>query len=375
MITRVEIKNYKSIGDVSLDLGPLTVLVGENGSGKSNFVEALRFVSDVTLEVPAAAFETRGGSILALRRRVPEEASSMAFGVESRSGSDIASYAFRLGCADDGSNPVEHERLTASGLVHPIERRAGDVVVQPPDTSLGGIAVVNDVLAIPRLAKWLPTCLFDELARVRAYAVSPSTLREPKKRAPTRLMDRDGRNLASVLQTVLAPVSGPSTELCEALARMVPDVRSVRVSEAESFLVVVVEHGLDGRREAVSFDLSEESDGTIRLLALLTALYQEPAPSLIAIEEPELYVHPGAMGVLCDEIRAASHRTQVLITTHSPDILDRFKPEEIRVVEKHGGVTEIGPVSKEQVEAVRERLLAPGELMVAEGLRMQRGKS
>lgn len=107
------------------------------------------------------------------------------------------------------------------------------------------------------------------------------------------------------------------------------------------------------------------------MLAILVALYQTPAPPLIVIEEPEANLHPGALGVLADVIKEASLRTQVIITTHSPDLIDHFDPEVIRVVERVDGVTVVGKVQENQREIIRQKLYRPGELMRVEGLQRE----
>ncbi|MCB0122199.1 MAG: ATP-binding protein, partial [Caldilineaceae bacterium] len=112
----------------------------------------------------------------------------------------------------------------------------------------------------------------------------------------------------------------------------------------------------------------QESDGTLRMLGILVALYQDEQRSLVTLEEPELTIHPGALSVLWDEIEAAGDRSQVILTTHSPDLLDMCKVEQLRVVEKIDGITLIGPVDETQRSAIQERLFAPGELLRAQGL-------
>jgi predicted ATPase len=121
----------------------------------------------------------------------------------------------------------------------------------------------------------------------------------------------------------------------------------IKVTQAGSFLVVELNHedtAKDGRKNW--FDLSLESDGTLRLLGLLVALLQDPSPSLVAIEEPELTIHPGALAVLADFMKEAILRTQVLVTTHSPDLIDRLPIESIRAVTAEGGSTKAGMVAE-----------------------------
>ena len=106
----------------------------------------------------------------------------------------------------------------------------------------------------------------------------------------------------------------------------------------------------------------------MRLLGLLTALYQSPPRSLLAIEEPELTVHPGALGVLRDALLEISERSQLLVTTHSPDLLYDLPAETLRVVEKVDNITVVGKVAEEQRQAIAKKLFFPGELMRMEEL-------
>ena len=77
-----------------------------------------------------------------------------------------------------------------------------------------------------------------------------------------------------------------------------------------------------GEKKRLKFEAFSMSDGTLRALGLLTAVYQSSAPSLIAIEEPEATIHPGALGAILDILRAATQKMQVVVTTHSPELLD-----------------------------------------------------
>jgi predicted ATPase len=111
------------------------------------------------------------------------------------------------------------------------------------------------------------------------------------------------------------------------------------------------------------------SDGTLRVLGILVALYQELGPGVIALEEPELTVHPGILQMLAEMIKEVSQRRQILLTTHSPELLDYFDPEDIVAVDYEDGATTARPLNKAQSKAVRERLFSLGELMTVEGLR------
>jgi predicted ATPase len=121
-------------------------------------------------------------------------------------------------------------------------------------------------------------------------------------------------------------------------------------------------------KDTVTFDPVQLSDGTLRIFGMLLAIYQSPAPRLLVIEEPEQTVHPGVLGVLADAFKEAAEATQIIITTHSPHLVDYFRPEDVRVVSLQEGLTTVERVRKTQVEAVKRRLMSLQEFMLAEGL-------
>ena len=108
------------------------------------------------------------------------------------------------------------------------------------------------------------------------------------------------------------------------------------------------------------------SNGTLRVLALLIAVSQQPPPSLIVIEEPAVTVHSDAL----DALRIAGHSMQVVMTTHSPDLLDAqwIADQHIRIASWAAGISQIRPVSSAVRETLRERLMGAGELLRAEAL-------
>ncbi|MGH9072393.1 MAG: AAA family ATPase, partial [Acidimicrobiales bacterium] len=213
--------------------------------------------------------------------------------------------------------------------------------------------------------------LRDALRSVRSYAIYPDSLREPSKPSPLAYLDTTGTNWASIVRGVAAGSYGG--ELRAALAQVTGDVIDLRVDQLGDNLAVLFRHRVDAgdRRGGAWFDAGRESDGTLRIAGLLTALLQEPPLTLIAVEEPELTIHPGAIPLVVDFLRMAASWSQVLITTHSPELLDMIAPEEIRVVQRIAGVTTVSPVDAGQVGLVRAQLATPGELLRREGLAPQ----
>jgi predicted ATPase len=121
--------------------------------------------------------------------------------------------------------------------------------------------------------------------------------------------------------------------------------------------------------EGIEFGPEAVSDGTIRAAGVLAALFQLPASDgqipLIGIEEPEIALHPAAAGVLFDALTEASEQVQVIVTTQSPDLLDRedLDVSAVRAVSMDDGLTRIGEVDEASRQIVRDKLYTLGELM------------
>ena len=120
----------------------------------------------------------------------------------------------------------------------------------------------------------------------------------------------------------------------------------------------------------VKFEAFSMSDGTLRVLGLITAVFQRPAPSLLVIEEPEASMHPGALGSILDVLRLASRSMQVVVTTHSPDILDAkwIEDRHLRILNWQNGSTRIGRVSQAARAALAKHLMGAGELLRSNAL-------
>jgi len=203
------------------------------------------------------------------------------------------------------------------------------------------------------------------------FHIFPNEIRPLQKLEDPYGLQEHGGNLASVLRRMIKGDSRYLADLRAALGRAVPGVADLQVTQAGSYLVVKLKHPFKGAGEKGAwFDLSQESDGTLRILALLATLFQDPSPSFVAVEEPELTVHPGALAVLADNLKESALRMQLLITTHSPELIDRLPIESIRAVESVDGATKVGMVAEHQREAVKNELFSPGDLHRMEGLQL-----
>ncbi|MGQ9626407.1 MAG: AAA family ATPase [Anaerolineae bacterium] len=381
----MRVKNYRSLADVDVNLGPLTVLVGPNGSGKSNFVDVLRFVSEALRLGLDSAIIKRGG-ITSIRRWSPRRPYDIEISLNIEEENFRGEYALSIGSKAEGAYHVKREfcegeggtsfLVTKEGESIAFERRDGEWIHYPERLDFfrprKDLPVSSTALVLPIISQFSPfrdifIYLFREMS---FYTIFPNVLREPQKPLNDYPLNEHGENLASVLRKMRQDKNPWLPDLKEALGMAVEGITDIEVRQTGGYLVIRFKH--EGEEEKTHFfDAAQESDGTLRILGLLVALYQDPPRSLITMEEPELTVHPGAMGILCDVIREASQRTQIVLTTHSPDLISRFDPASLRVVEMVQGVTKIGEVDEAQLRAVKERLFSPGGLLRIEGLRRQ----
>ena len=123
--------------------------------------------------------------------------------------------------------------------------------------------------------------------------------------------------------------------------------------------------------KSVKFEAFSMSDGTLRALGILAAFFQKSIPTLIAIEEPESTIHPEALGSILDVIRSFARSTQIVVTTHSPELLDAkwIQPEHLRIVTWQNGVTRVCPLGKASVKALQAHLMGAGEQLRSNALR------
>ena len=376
-LTSVRYRNFMSFADEEVELGDLVVLVGLNGSGKSNFIEGLRFLRDALTIGLDAAITNRGG-IGQIRRKLPHgRRRDVKIGIEAVVDGSRFSYEVAISASARGDWRLGSETCrieSGRGEVGGFRQEGEGFFFTGLDDHGGLLDKIEITLGASRLMLPLVGEPFSALTRfltgIGAYRIYPNALREPQRLLRPARLDDDAGNLASVLRRLRRERPSPAADcIRDALSEIVPDATDFRVTEPGGFLAVALAFQRDGRN--VRFDASQLSDGTLRMLGILTAIHQRPAPPLIAIEEPELTVHPGAVAVLADELVDAAHRTQMLVTTHSPDLVARMPLDSLRVVEMTAEGTKVGRVSEHQVDAVNDKLFSPGDLIRIEGLRRE----
>lgn len=369
-ITRVRIQNYKSIKATDVTLGPLTILVGPNGAGKSNFLDALRFTSDALITTLDLALRDRGG-INEVRRRSGGHPHHFAVRIDlALSGGATAHYAFRVGAVAPAGFRVTDEECVVRGPLpgqgdEAFRVKDGEVAASTQDRLP---AVAEDrlyLVSASNVAAFRP--VYDALTNVGFYNLSPAAIRQPQQPDAGTLLRRDGSNLASVLGHLATANPAALERVVEYLRQVAPGVESVAKKSVGPMETIEFRQQVAGRKDPWAFMAANISDGTLRGLGVLVALLQSNgrAPTLIGIEEPEVALHPAAVSILIDAVRDAAKTTQVIITSHSPELLDRddLDPDAILAVVADQGVTAIGPVSEVGRSALRDRLFTAGELL------------
>jgi predicted ATPase len=211
--------------------------------------------------------------------------------------------------------------------------------------------------------------VYDGLAGISVFSLNPDVIRQPQTPDSGEFLHRDGSNIASVLHRLQRSARGQEDKarIESYLQLIVPGMHGVARSELGNWETLEFTQDVPGARNPWRFQAQSVSDGTLRALGVLVSLFASTGSTLstVGIEEPESALHPAAAGVLLDALRDASERRQVLVTSHSPDLLDRhdFDLSELRAVRSVGGETVIGQLDEAGVLALREQLYTPGELL------------
>ena len=375
-LQKLSLRNFRSIkNEVIVFPNPL-FLVGRNDTGKTNILEALSFLSDCMSLPLQTAVDNRGGfnhlSYLHSFGEPYEAPIHVRADFFLKPSKQAGHYAFSLGFVSGSANDFDvlHEQcsLTDGGGDTLWFDREADLF----HTNVAGLDLQLDsqALALPLAAgnkAFAP--LRRALEAMRVYAIEPNRMRGLQSSFDSRYLHRDGANVVSVLQKMDSRDPAILERIRELLGAIVPNLTDLYLVSDQGKRPELMFSQKAAHNEDFLFSASRMADGTLRVLGLLTAAMQDP-PSVIAFDEPELYLHPGAVGAVSDLIQMAAGRSQVIVTTHSPELIDSkwITPDNLRVVQKREGATQIVGLDVASRKAIRQHLMGAGELMRANAL-------
>jgi predicted ATPase len=319
-LTRVHVAGFRSLRDVTLDLGAATLLIGANGAGKSNLLSLLRMVALMRTRSLRRFVGEQGGAS-ALLHYGAATTRELSFTLSFTDARGPGAYAVRLGHAAGDSLVFLDERFVFDSLPAPV---------------LFGDGHAESLVGEHDKPLQLTFFHFHDTS-------STSPLRQNSAQSENTSLQPFGGNLAAFLyrlrhsrETSFQHAWNVIESLVQRVAPYIKTLEPALVAP-ESANSAVRLYWTDQRDHR--FDVHDLSDGTLRAIALFTALAQpeETLPQFIAIDEPELGLHPAALSLFAELVHSVSARCQVLLSTQSPALLDQFEAKDVVVVEQKDG--------------------------------------
>lgn len=341
-IQYLKVQNFRALREVEFkDLTPLTVLLGPNGSGKSTVFDVFAFLAECFELGLRRAWDKRGRA-----KELKTRGSDGPVSIEIKykePGFPLITY--HLAVDERAGAPVVVEewlqwrRGQRGKPFRFLDYREGvgrAVSGESPDETDTRVDIPlksSDLLAVNALGQ------FAEHPRVAALRefitgwhvsyLSADSARGQPEAGPQERLTKSGDNLANVIQYLAEQHPAQLERIFDSLRQRVPRIERVLAETMpDGRLLLQIKDAPFGNPVLARF----ASDGTIKMLAYLMLLYDPSPPPFIGIEEPENFLHPRLLPELAEECRAASGRTQLLVTTHSPFFLNALKPNEVRVL-------------------------------------------
>lgn len=387
-LVTVRAKNFRSLRDVEVELQPLNVLVGPNASGKSNFLDLIAFLGDAVREDLRPAIERRGGfEHVAFRGGERQtQARTVEITVEAivtRYASDKARDAYTLRFSEGKILERPHgramavlrrdeefrfkrtqgsdRRLTINGTKFTVYDTSKDTPRKGRQKSEN--LLQEESLGLSTLPRLAPERGGEQVGKIadlfstfRVFDVDVPAARLPSALERGDKLQADASNLAAFLHK-LSRDADLFRDLEDDARAMIPGLERIHfrpVGGAEEAVAVELEErALRGRTS-----LADASYGSIRALALLAMLYDPAPPRLTCVEEIDHGLHPYVFDRLVERLRDASSRTQFLVVTHSPALVNRLRASELIICERdqETGETLIPAADPEEVRKIEEKM-------------------
>jgi predicted ATPase len=372
-IEYLRVKNFRALKDLELkEIKPLTVLLGKNGSGKSTIFDVFAFLAECFSIGLKKAVDKRG-RFRELRTRGSNEPISIEIKYRESKNSSLITYHLAINESLTGAF-VEEEWLSwrrgkqvgqpfkflnfVSGKGQVISGDEPDESAKRVDETLSA----PDVLAVNTLGQLASHPRVSALRQFiigwyLSYLTSETSRTQPEA-GPQEKLSETGNNLANVIQYLKEGHPEMLNKILSTLSRRIPHLEKV---EAEMMPDGRLLLQIKDAPFAQPIQAKYASDGTLKMLAYLTILYDPNPPQLVGIEEPENHLYPQLLPELAEECRIASVNTQLMVSTHSPFFVNELRPEEVFVLYRDlKGFTKAQKPS--EIKGVREMLEAGAKL-------------
>lgn len=388
-IKNISIKNFKSIEAEEIEFRPLTMIVGANASGKSNIINVFRFIENIMTDGLENAVALQGGIQYISNANLPKgEKIEISFTIDvsnetwmrhlqnrkfalevqeidykfviqpNKKGSryHIAYDYVKMNydCYSYDSSAAKGERYKALGIqyttIYERKNQKSSIKINheispdsmndqdfenalKSDSACVYFAFVTSEhkteLMLYRLSMLLPP-YFSENTFIRIFDFDPKELKKSSSVASTKMLEENGANLASVLQSILRKKED-TKKLTLLLNEFLPFIETISVENNpdKSFSYKIREC-----YNTKDFHANFLSDGTVSILALIIALYFEDQSNVIILEEPERNIHPKLLANLISSAEDVAKEKQVIITTHNPEFLKHANIEDVRLVSR-----------------------------------------
>lgn len=325
IIKKISLKGFKSIKSLEnfeLSAG-LNVLIGANGSGKSNFISFFKFLNSIVNERMQLTCKKMGGASCILYNGTKVTSSFKGEVFFERNG-----YIFNLEPTQSEGFVFEQEELFFDGDYKLIKNSLGsgheETRIHKVDNK------VAQGYVVPALKSWIIYHFHDtsDTAKVKSVSALNNNVS----------LEMDAGNLASFLYKLKETSHIHYEGIVKAIQMIAPYFRDFYL-RPDSFDENLIRLEWIGRESEQPFNGHQLSDGTLRFICLATVLLQPNPPSTIIIDEPELGLHPYALRILGSLLRSASSKTQLILSTQSVQLVNEFSPQDIVVVDRKEGQT------------------------------------
>jgi predicted ATPase len=330
-IERITLEGFKSIRSLeNFELGPVNILIGANGCGKSNFVSFFFLLREMVEGRLEKATNKAGGADIFLFG-----GPKVTKAIEARLEFGLNGYRFSLEPTADNRLIFADERIE----YHPGPAMA----TTPVDRSIGQGHGESQLKAGTgsgwnyRVAQYVCEAVSSwTVYHFHDTSETAATRRRCSIRTNERLQP-DAGNLAAFLYRLREEDKETYDLICETVRLVAPFFKGFKLRPKKGKDDRYLELEWEQKDTDYVFHPSQLSDGTLRFIALATALLQPAPPATVLIDEPELGLHPQALDVLASLILQAQERTQLIVSTQSAPLLNLFEPEQVVVMDREEG--------------------------------------